>query len=104
MHTAAGDGGISYGLMQTQITPGNAIDCAGTANGGCSTARILGMFKNYLYGKGGQRIDAFSALDWLLLADQSQRCGQGLTMLQYWKCSRPRRSECGVQRKYAGLS
>lgn len=53
VHTAAGDGGISHGLMQIQIMPGNAIDCAGTAKGGCSSAKILGMFEEYLYGNGG---------------------------------------------------
>lgn len=53
VHTAAGDGGISYGLMQIQITPGNAVDCSGTMKGACSSAKILSMFEEYLYGNGG---------------------------------------------------
>lgn len=53
VHTAAGDGGISYGLMQIQITPSNAVDCAGTVKGDCSSAKILSMFEEYLYGNGG---------------------------------------------------
>ena len=53
VHTATGDGGVSYGLMQIQIMPANAVDCAGTAEGNRTSAQILGMFKEYLYGNGG---------------------------------------------------
>lgn len=52
MHIAAGGGGKSYGVMQTNVTSANAIDCANAERGNCSAAQIHGMFKEYFYGNG----------------------------------------------------
>lgn len=57
MHIAAGRSGKSYGVMQTNVTPANAIDCADTDRGNCSATQILGIFKEHFYGNGVRGLD-----------------------------------------------
>ena len=54
VHFSAGPSVNSYGVMQTNITPADAVDCVGIAKGNCSSVQILSMFKQYLYGNGGK--------------------------------------------------